>query len=388
MKMSLKAKGLLVAGLTAFIMGCGDSNNDTVIPPTGDTQPIAPFAVYTMTNAPAGNAIVELRRAANGTLQSVGTYPTGGLGSGDGLNGSTNALFFSPEVNRFYAVNAGNNTVSALVLGTDGTIAQLSTVSSGGVRPISVTAYIDIVYVLNAGDANTNTPASISGYRLVGNQLQGIPGSTRLLSAANPNPAQIEFSPNGNVLVVTERDTNRITSFTVTDGVAGQPQPQASAGNTPFGFDFTPAGTLLVSEANVVGGAPVANGSSVSSYSIGVNGAIVGISNAIADNQTAACWVEVSPTAPFAYVTNTASDNISIYSISANGSLVLQGNGDNAATGDAPVDLAISADSLYLYALNRGDDTLSAYRINADGSLTAINGLAGLPDNAAGLVAR
>ncbi len=386
MKLTLKAKGLLVAGLTAFIMGCGGSDNDTIVPPIGDTQPIAPFAVYTMTNALSGNAIVELRRAANGTLQNVGTYPTGGLGSGDGLNGSTNALFFSPEVNRFYAVNGGNNTVSALVLGTDGTIAQLSTVNSGGVNPISVTAYIDVMYVLNAGDINT--PANISGYRLVGNQLQGIPGSTRQLSAANPNPAQIEFSPNGNVLVVTERDTNRITSFTMTDGVAGQPQPQASAGNTPFGFDFTPAGTLLVSEANVVGGAPVANGSSVSSYSIGVNGALLDISTAIADNQTAACWVEVSPTAPFAYVTNTASDNISIYSISANGSLVLQGNGNNAATGDAPVDLAISADSLYLYALNRGDDTLSAYRINADGTLTAINGLAGLPDSAAGLVAR
>jgi hypothetical protein len=42
-------------------------------------------AVFTLTNSPAGNAVVAYRRATNGSLRMVGSFPNGGLGTGAGL---------------------------------------------------------------------------------------------------------------------------------------------------------------------------------------------------------------------------------------------------------------------------------------------------------------
>ena len=39
-------------------------------------------AVYTMTNDPAGNAVLVFNRAEDGTLTAGGTFSTGGLGTG------------------------------------------------------------------------------------------------------------------------------------------------------------------------------------------------------------------------------------------------------------------------------------------------------------------
>ena len=65
-----------------------------------------------------------------------------------------------------------------------------------------------------------------------------------------PGPAQVSFSPGGEVLVVTEKGTNLIDTFRVDeDGLAGQVVTHPSAGVTPFGFAFTRNGTLIVSEA-------------------------------------------------------------------------------------------------------------------------------------------
>ena len=374
----------VVAVLATLVIGCGSGSDDTVTNPAPNALSVAaPAAVYTMTNDQTANAIREYRRNTNGTLTFVADYPTNGRGSGDGLNGSTNALHFDSSTNRFYAVNAGDNTITAMSLATDGKLSALSTLSSGGIRPISVTAFGDLIYVLNAGDGNV--AANISGFRLTGGQLTALEGSTRALSAANPNPAQIEFAPNGTILVVTERDTNLISTFNV--GSNGKPQSaqaQASNGKTPFGFDFTNGGVLIVSEAQ----AAAVGASTLSSYDLGADGKLTTISNSVPSGQTAACWMVVNRFAPYAYVTNTAVDSISIYQVDLSGELSLPENGDSAATGDAPVDLAISSDGQFLYTLNTGDDSISVYSIGSEGRLTPTTGVDNLPANSVGLVAR
>ena len=386
MKLSSYVRLLLVSAVAFLAIGCDDSS---VSPTTNTRQPntpvVAPAAVYTMTNDATQNAVREYRRDTNGALTFVADYPTGGSGSGDTLDSSSNALIFSPGTNRFYAVNAGSNSLTAMVLGTDGKLTNLSTVNSGGTRPISVAAFGDTVYVLNAGNAGNNIPANITGFQMIGSQLQPLAGSTQALSAANPNPAEIEFTPSGTVLVVTERGTNNITTFNLnTNGVAGPAQAQAANGVTPFGFDFTPGGVLVVSNAT----SGNAGASTASSYNVGVAGTISTISGSVANNQTGACWVEVARNAPFAYITNTGSNSVSIYNVDANGALTLVGNGNSATTGSGPVDLDISNDSTFLYVLNRNDDSISSFRINADGTLTGIGTVAGLPANSVGMIAR
>ena len=379
---SLKLTSIFLAA--ALAVGCGNSSQDQTTQPAQSAAPVVvPAAVYTLTNDADTNAIREYRRNTNGTLSFVADYPTGGSGSGDGLSGSSNALVFDPGSNRFYAVNAGSNSVTVMSLATDGTLSTVTTVNSGGTRPISVTAFADIVYVLNSGDPANNIAANISGFRLADSQLTPIEGSIEALSAANPNPAQIEFAPAGTVLAVTERATNKISTFRLDSNGAAEPvQAQDSNSPTPFGFDFTPGGVLVVSEAK----SGEAAASSVSSYTLDTNGKITTISNSVANNQTGACWVQVNRFAPYAYVTNTGDDNISLYEVDASGAIGLIGS--DTATGDAPVDLAISNDALYLYTLNTGDDSISAFSISGDGALTPITGVNGLPANSVGLVAR
>ena len=70
-------------------------------------------AVYTMSNAATGNAVLVFRRAANGSLTPAASVPTGGLGVGRGL-GNQNAVVLSDDRRWLFAVNAGSNDVSTL----------------------------------------------------------------------------------------------------------------------------------------------------------------------------------------------------------------------------------------------------------------------------------
>lgn len=133
---------LLLTSFAAIMIGCGDSSGQFIATNNANgNAATAPAQVLVMTNAAGANAIREFRRdVTTGALTFVADYPTGGAGSADALNGSTNAIFFDAANNLVYAVNAGNNTISAMRLNLDGSLTSLSTVASGGTRPISITA--------------------------------------------------------------------------------------------------------------------------------------------------------------------------------------------------------------------------------------------------------
>jgi 6-phosphogluconolactonase len=387
MQLARYLKPLMLVGLAALFSCGSSSNNDTTPPPQsggGGTQ-IAPAAVYVMTNTNISNSIREFVRNGDGTLTYLNDFTTGGNGDASDLAGAAGSLVFQSATNRFYAVNAGSNTISAMVLGTDGEIAVLSTVSSNGVRPVSITFAGDLVYVLNYGDPNLNQPANISGFKFVGAQLVPIQNSTQVLSAPYPDPAQIGFHNSGTVLVVTERATNNITTFRLDSNGAALPGvAQGSVGNSPAGFDFTPNGLLVVAEGNDNN----AGAGSSSVYNIGQDGTLVDLSVGVNNGQTGTSHARIFPNAPFVYYTNTLSDTISFYTLDANGNLLLQGNGQAALTGFGPTDLGISYDALYLYTLDQTEDTISTFSINPNGFLTPINAPVAVPATAVGLVVR
>src|SRR5437764_4704585 len=93
-------------------------------------------AVYTLTNAPSGNAVLVFDRASDGALAPAGAFATGGNGTGAGL-GSQGALALSEDRKLLFAVNAGSNTVSELAVRPHG-LDLVSTISSGGTLPISL----------------------------------------------------------------------------------------------------------------------------------------------------------------------------------------------------------------------------------------------------------
>jgi 6-phosphogluconolactonase (cycloisomerase 2 family) len=340
-------------------------------------QPVG--AVFTMNNSAAGNQIMAYDRAADGTLSFAGAYPTQGLGTGAGL-GSQGALALSEGGRWLLAVNAGSNDVS--VFGVIGSaLVFRSTAPSGGMRPTSVTANGNTVFVLNAG----GTP-NISGFHLSATGiLRPLPGSTRTLNGQAP--AQVSFNNGGNLLVVSNKGSNTFDVFRIEGRNIYGPFSQASNGPTPFGFSFDHRDRLLVSEA--AGGAPGA--SSASSYEVMNDGTLQLISGSVGTMQTAACWIIVTKDGNYAYTANTGSSTLTGFSISQDGMLtLLNSDGVTGFPGvdSKPIDLAFSVGGEFLYSLNFGNGTITGFSVADDGSLGSIGSVSGLPTSVAGLVAR
>ena len=333
----------------------------------------APGAVYALTNAVTGNAVVVYDRGAGGELAPAGMYATGGVGSGTGL-GSQASVIVSDDHQLLFAVNAGSNSVSSFVVRPNG-LELADVVPSGGSMPTSVAFSRGLLYVLNAG-----VPNNLSGFRVGGNgELTPLAGSARPLSAASTSPAQVGFSDDGNALIVSEKATNRVDTYVVgPSGLLDGPFVHASAGPVPFGFAVDKRNTLLVSEAGAGGGA--------SSYRIGDAGSLDAISGMVMTGQRAACWTVVTKNGRFGYVTNAGTGNISGFAIGADGSAsLLDADGVTAVTGGNPTDAAISHDGKYLYARVAATNRIAIFRIGADGSLSALPALDGTPVGLAGL---
>jgi 6-phosphogluconolactonase (cycloisomerase 2 family) len=339
-------------------------------------------ALYTLTNAAGGNSVVAYERASDGTLTLEGTFATGGLGSGAGL-GSQGALVLGQGDKWLFAVNAGSNDISVFSVDHDG-ISLVDREPSGGTTPISLTSSGDVLYVLNAGGTG-----NITGFNVEHGRLAPIAGSTRPLSGNATGPAQVQFSADGRLLAVTEKNTNRIDIYTVNkDGTANGPTWHPSAGITPFGFAFGKDGKLIASEA--FGGG--ANASAASSYTVGKDGSFDVVSASSPTHQTAACWLALTSNERYAYTANAGSASISGYSVDRDGSLsLLDANGVTGTTGAHPADLALSNNSHYLYSLNitASTQSISAFEVQSDGSLSPVTGIgSGLPPSAVGLAAR
>ncbi len=334
-------------------------------------------AVYLIDNDVNDNKVIAFRRSADGGLSSAGTYSTGGQGTGGGL-GSQGAVVLYRQF--LYVCNPGSNEIS--VFDTRGQGLRLVDIeSSEGQMPVSLTVRRNLLYVLNAGGSG-----NIAGFQ-VSNQgdISFLPGSVQPLSSDAAGGAQVSFDRRALNLVVTEKATNRISVYPVgPSGLAGAPASYPSAGQTPFGFEFSRQNRLVISEA--FGGAPGA--STLSSYNLSSGGNLQLIDGPVATNQTAACWVAITNDGRFTYATNTGSASVTGYRISSSGDLeLLDDNGVSGTTGAGPIDMAFSRNSSFLYTLNAGDDSITLFERHGDGSLTSLGEVSGLPNGAAGMAA-
>ncbi|MEZ4519824.1 MAG: beta-propeller fold lactonase family protein [Chloroflexota bacterium] len=341
-------------------------------------------AVYVMDNDSTANAVLVFEQAGDGTLTQVDSVATGGLGTGGGL-GSQGAIALSQNRRWLFVVNAGSNEISSFEA-RGNTLSLIDTVPSGGEKPVSLTVHGQLLYVLNAGGSG-----NITGFRINSHgNLKPIPNSTQYLSNDGvgdaPGPAQISFLPYGRRLVVTEKATNQILTYRVKGfGRVSEPVINASEGMTPFGFDFTPRGDLLVSEA--FGGAD--NASAVSSYSFRQGETRV-ISSSVPTTQTAACWLVVSRDGKYAYTTNTGSSSVTGLQINHDGSVALldaDGVTGETGTGSRPIDAIFDRRGDFLYVLSGGSYTVTAFQVEADGSLINL-GEVSVPAGSVGIVSR
>lgn len=391
---------MLALPLAAALAGCDTGGNlvaplgsDTTLPDGAATDATARHgggfgalrAVYTMSNDAAGNAVMSFTRGSDGTLTPGPSFSTGGAGTGAGLGNQGGLRAATIRGRRYlFACNAGSNEISVLTVRRTG-LDLVDTADSGGEQPISIAVHGNLVYVLNAGgDGN------ITGFELRHHGLRPLDDSTRPLSGAGVGPAEIAFSPRGNLLVVTEKATNQIVTYTVDNrGRPGDPVVNASAGQTPFGFSFDRFGRhIVVSEA--FGGMPGL--SAASSYRVHPDGSLTAVTASLPSTQTAACWIGFARNGRYAYATNTGSGTVTGYRVHpGSGELtMLDADGVTGETGDGsrPIDLASAGwGGRFLYVLAGGTQEIAGFRVHPDGSLSSINTVGGLPMGVNGLVA-
>jgi 6-phosphogluconolactonase len=328
-------------------------------------------AVFVQTNDAEANQVVVFSRGEDGGLASVGTYATGGRGTGSPHLPSQGSVVVAEG--RLFVANAGSDDLSVFAIGPAGL--ELVGRAPAGMSPRSVAVRGDLVYVLG--------PGGITGFRLGADGVPApIEGSERSLSTPEADGAQISFAPDGKAVVVTERVSDAISIYAVgADGLLGGASVVASSGVTPYGFDFGLDGTLVVTEA--FGGQ--AGAAAASSYRL--NGAMEPVSASVKNTRSEVCWAAVSKDGRFAYVTNFGDNTISSYRIAADGSIELL---DPVAAftrkGEKGIrDEAVTVDGQYLYALDADAGTVHGWSIDADGALTPTGAVGGLPLTAAGL---
>jgi hypothetical protein len=299
-----------------------------------------------------------------------------------------------------FAVNALSNEISSLEVDERGGISLVDKVASGGERPNSITVKGDLLYVLNTGGSG-----NISGFRVSSSgRLSHIEGSTSALSTtatfpcprqgdtgrvcSAAGPGQVQFTPQGDSLVVTERLTSRVLTYRVNDdGTATLANSfQSQANSTPFGFDFAPRGRLIVTNNFL----DTPGLGAASSYIVNRDGNVEQVTGLLANNQTASCWVVIANQGRLAITSNPRTSNLTTYAIRNDGSIsILNAVAASIINGD-PHDLSLSSDERFLFALNNAHATVSSFKVEPDGTVTPLaqQAAVGFPAFSVGMAAR
>src|SRR5438477_6220902 len=150
--------------------------------------------VYVQTNDLDNNEVVVFGRKANGTLERLSGYTTGGKGSGEPHLPSQSSVVLDGD--RLFVTNAESDDLTLFAVAGE-QLRLVDRVASGGSAPRSIAVHGAHVYVLNTGPDPNVAGFSVEGGRLVPRQ-----GSTR---EAGNDPAQVAFTPDGTTLLVTDR---------------------------------------------------------------------------------------------------------------------------------------------------------------------------------------
>jgi 6-phosphogluconolactonase len=334
--------------------------------------------VYINNNTPGRNTVAGFDRHADGSLTAIPGSPfdAGGAGTGAAF-GSAGGLQETADGRYLLATDPASNQISVLRIKPNGALQLADVADSNGTRPTSIAVHGSLVYVANGGAGGSN----YAGFRLnAGGHLSPIAGSTVALPD-DALPGHVLISPDGRRLVGTRvgptAGPSYLDAFRIgSDGrlTAAPGSPFAAQRIGPFGSAFSPTNgdRLFVSNAHDGAGA-----GSVSVYDVAANGTLTAINGSpFADNQTAPCWVAISPDGGALFAINTGSGSISRYTVAGDGTLGLVGSTPfNSPTGLRPFDAAVSPDGDFLYVVDAGAAKVSAFAVDG----TSVTEIAGSP---------
>jgi 6-phosphogluconolactonase len=358
------AISLVAAGAVAAAPAAASASDAGRSPVTGH--------VYLDDNTAGTNTIAAFGRHQDGTLspEPGSPFTAGGAGTGAGL-ASEGAIQLAGGGRFLLAVDAGSNQVSVLRIRPDGSLRVSDVVPSGGVLPVSIAVHGSLVYVANAGPAGS----SYAGFRLSPRgTLTPVPGSVVALPAA-AQPGDVLFNGTGTRLIGTRVGTSQIDSFTAgSDGrlTAAPGSPFAAQGVGPFGSQFRPTSPSQLFVSNAHNGTGLGT---VSAFADAPDGSLTPIGGSpFANQQTAPCWVVISPDGQHLFAVNTGSGTISRFRIAPDGSLTLLGSTPVAAmAGVGAVDPGLSPGGRYLFLDESAARAVGGFAVSG-GTLTELPG--------------
>src|SRR5215211_5638673 len=344
--------------------------------PTDDTASAGD--VYVQTNS-APNEVIAFHRADDGSLDRIGSVATGGEGDGTPHLQSQGSATLTGDGRHLLVTNAASDDLSVFSVAADGSIELRERVHTGS-TPRSVAERDGLVVVLNTGELG------LVSFRLNAEGIERVEGGDQGLDTSDADPAQVAFSPDGSMVVITQRGTDSIVTYQITsDGSFGASSEIASEGPTPYGFAFTSGGTLVVTEAfGAEKGAAAA-----SSYAL-EDGSLVVRTSSVGNGRSEICWAVITPDDRFAFTTNFADGAVSRYAIASDGSLSLEDATAGISVDGMPGlrDEDITSDGRFLYAIDADGGRIYGWAVDAEGSLEPVGSWDELPATVAGLAAR
>jgi 6-phosphogluconolactonase (cycloisomerase 2 family) len=352
----------------------GKLGNYTVTSTDGAlTVNAAPTANFLFVNnqAATGNSIAGYSVAVDGTLTALAGSPvaTGGLGANAACS-SVNRLALSAGNNLLFVSNGGDQSISAFAIDpTSGALTAVagSPFASGltldACSGISLSATPDGRFLMASSNGQITTFSIGAGGVL-----------TSLSTAANPvvPNASMKISANGQLLAVSNGASVSVFSINP-DGsltaVAGSPFAEAGTG-TLAGLDFSStSGLLFGAEASATAGFADA-------WTIGANGALSSVAGSpFSTTAINSNVVLLSPNDSFLFASNQGSNSVSSYGVGVGGALSSIGSFGSAASLHAPVGMATDRSGSLLFV---ADDTfgVAVFSIGGAGSLSQLGDVA------------
>lgn len=390
----------LLAALVAIVVGVYFATKSTT---SAIAQGPAVGWVYVDANTPTPNknAVVAIPYNAAGfpMVQDAKSYPTGGSGSAwlpppnaVGTEAGDHEVLLSPDNTLLFAVNQGSNSIAVFhVNSRTGALTPVagSPFASFGMAPIAlgysngtlVVANHGIIAPFNPGGPSPPGPSYLVSFKVSPS------GALTKVSSTVPDPDGLidaTVSPDGSTIVTSgifpeirklvppapplfNPQLIRSVSLSSTGVLTqvGQTSFPSSftaglKGHVPFffppplypvafGLAFNPDPTkkFVYVDATIAGRIAVYN------YS---NPASLQLASSTRNPQLGSCWMTVSKDGRFLYNSDSGSQTVSVYSISANGStLTLKGSVPLKSKGTADT-LALDPTGRFLYVIGKHDD--------------------------------
>jgi 6-phosphogluconolactonase (cycloisomerase 2 family) len=230
-----------------------------------------------------------------------------------------------------------------------------------------------LLYVANKG--NDVTPPNYVGFRVASDGTLGRIKRRMTLNIGD-NPTQVLFNQDGSTLIGLRFGSGGLDTFSVGSTGKLRQRGRLDQQRGPFAGVFNPLAQeqLVVADARLPG---------ATSYLVQGDRSLAPVSVVSNAPERAACWIVVHSDGSRAWVSNTGTNSISLFTIDAGGRLSLAGTHSTLAFGRTPFELALSPDNRFLYQLNirAGSQSIHALRVvdGAGGAELVDVGAVGLP---------